>query len=115
MAKMTPEQMEQAAKSMAAAPQADLDASLNAIKSMASVQNSAKDPILIDAMFKAAEYMSRPPTGGVTFRAFASVGPVAALRGDRDTDLSEAELKECWQAGTRGSPRADRNAFERVW
>jgi len=115
MASMSPEQMEQAAKAMAAAPQAELDASLDAIKSVASVQNSAKDPALIDAMFKAAEYMSRPPTGGVTFRAFASAGPVAALRGARETDLSESELQECWQAGTLGAPRADRAAFERAW
>jgi hypothetical protein len=116
MARMSPEQMEEAASKIASAPASELDGAVGAIKDLASVQNSAKDPALLDAMFKAAEYMSRPPTGVVTYRAFSLLGPIAALRGDLETDLSEDELKECWQAGVvPATARADRRAFERVW
>ncbi len=58
---------------------------------------------------------SRPPTGGVTFRAFKTLAPITALMGDRDSDLSFAELKECWENGCLGADRVDRGGFLRVW
>lgn len=74
----------------------DVDAAVDAVKKNASVAGSSSDPVLIDAMFKAAEYMSRPPSGGVSFRAFKTLGPIATLLGPRESDLSVEELNECW-------------------
>mmetsp|Transcript_5089 Transcript_5089/g.7782 ORF Transcript_5089/g.7782 Transcript_5089/m.7782 type:complete len:404 (-) Transcript_5089:193-1404(-) len=73
------------------------------------------DPIVLDKMFAVAELMSQPPTGGVTFSAFASLPPITLLSGDRDVDLSKKELKECWADGSLGASRLDRIGFERVW
>merc|ERR1719253_2286218 len=79
------------------------------------VAKSAADPNVVDAMFRVGELMSRPPSGGVTFQAFATLPPVAVLSGEREQDLSRAELAECWADGAHGAARADRAAFGRVW
>ena len=34
---------------------------------------------------------------------------------DRDEDLSEAELRECWADGSLGTTRVEREGFGRVW
>jgi len=73
------------------------------------------DPVVLDKMFAVAELMSQPPSGDVTFDAFASLPPVTLLSGPRDIDLSSKELKECWATGSLGATRVDRAGFERVW
>jgi len=74
------------------------------------------DAEVLDAMFKTAELMSTPPSGGVTFAGFSCIPPIALLV-DEDTekDLSKKELGECWADGSLGSTRVDRKGFERVW
>ena len=37
------------------------------------------------------------------------------LLGTRDSDLSDAELQECWDAGAVGASRVGREAFGKVW
>jgi len=76
---------------------------------------SAEDPDVLDAMYRCAEFMSAPPTGKVTFKAFATLPPVVALGGTSDEDLSPRELRECWEDASLGSTRVDRVGFERVW
>jgi len=76
---------------------------------------SAEDPDVLDAMYRCAEFMSSPPTGQVTFRAFATLPPVVALGGTSDEDLNPRELRECWEDASLGSTRVDRVGFERVW
>jgi hypothetical protein len=77
---------------------------------------SSSDSKVIDAMFQVAEYMSDPPTkGGVTFSGFLSLPIIQLLSGDREFDLSPAELRECWADGSLGATRVDRTGFERVW
>ena len=66
-------------------------------------------------MYKVAEFMSQPPTGKVTFRAFASLPVITSLSGSSEEDLSTRELKECWEDGSLGATRVDRAGFERVW
>lgn len=73
------------------------------------------DPQVLDSMFRVAELMSEPPEGGVTFPAFATVPPIALLTGTADDDISKKELTECWNKGSLGATRVDRNGFERVW
>ena len=76
---------------------------------------SSSDPNVINAMYKVAELMSKPLNGGVTFQSFSSLPPITALSGDREQDLSQSELAECWSDGSLGSTRVDRAGFERVW
>jgi len=76
---------------------------------------SSSDPNVINAMYKVAELMSKPSNGGVTFQSFSSLPPITALSGDREQDLSQSELAECWSDGSLGSSRVDRAGFERVW
>ena len=73
MAKMSPQDMAAAAKSMAASSPEVVDRVVDNVRAAVrpSGDMTAKDPALIDAMYVAAEYMSQPPTGGVTFRALA--------------------------------------------
>ena len=66
-------------------------------------------------MFKVAELLSEPPTGGCTFAGFAAVPIIQLLKGDREMDLSPSELRECWADGSLGATRLDRSGFERVW
>eukprot|EP00977_Amphora_coffeiformis_P022271 scaffold10721_cov164-Amphora_coffeaeformis.AAC.1 len=78
------------------------------------------NPAVLDAMYKVGEYMSEPPEkGGVTFTAFSTLPPIAVLSAkstNEDEDsLTAAELKECWNTGSLGATRVDRNGFERVW
>lgn len=79
------------------------------------VAGSSSDPNVIDAMYKIGEMMSQPPSGKVTFQAFASLPPITTLSGDREQDLSKIELAECWADGSMGASRVDRAGFERVW
>lgn len=76
---------------------------------------SSSDPNVIDAMYRVGEMMSQPPSGQVTFQAFATLPPINTLSGEREQDLSKAELAECWADGSMGAVRVDRNGFERVW
>ncbi|KAL7553958.1 hypothetical protein ACHAWF_017320 [Thalassiosira exigua] len=76
---------------------------------------SSSDPNVINAMYRVAEMMSKPSTGGVTFQAFSTLPPITVLSGDREQDLSVQELAECWSDGSLGSARVDRDGFERVW
>ena len=75
----------------------------------------SNDPEVIDAMFKVAELMSNPPTGGVTLAAFRTLPVVSVLSGNAEQDLSPRELNECWASGSLGMTRVDRAGFERVW
>ncbi|KAG7366456.1 hypothetical protein IV203_029126 [Nitzschia inconspicua] len=85
-------------------------------KAMYTGPGSSSDSKVIDVMFQVAEFMSDPPTDrGVTFAGFSSLPIVQLLSGDREFDLSPAELKECWATGSLGATRLDRNGFERVW
>lgn len=101
-----------------------VDEAINAMKEAAPsssaipegvVPGSSSDPNVIDAMYRVGEMMSRPPTGKVTYAAFASLPPITSLSGDRDQDLSKQELAECWSDGSLGATRVDRAGFERVW
>merc|ERR1712238_247942 len=78
-------------------------------------QDNLDESTVIQRMFEVAEMMSRPPTGGVTLQAFATLPPISVLSGDRDEDLSEAELRECWADGSLGTTRVEREGFGRVW
>lgn len=120
MGKMSPEQMEQAAQSMKGVTPEVVDEAVSSIRSVtAQNKNTASDPALLDTMFKAAEYMCKPPTGGVNFRAFATLAPIAALVGERESDLTVGELEECWEAGSGYAKgvegRVDRAGFQKVW
>lgn len=124
MAGMSPEQMEAAGAQMATAGSdpALIDAAVAQVKAVTgSGTGKADDPALVEAMFTAAEYMSKPQSGGVTLRAFATLGPIAALVGTQETDLTSAELVECWEAavGKTGSDakaaRVDRKGFGVAW
>ncbi len=135
MKRMTPEQVDMAAKALSSIPADQLDqASQTVVESLQSqkvttasvvekntsvsntpLEGSAKDPNVMDAMFKVAEYMSKPPTGGVTFKAFATLPPITVLTGDAAEDLSPKELAGCWADGSLGATRVDRAGFERVW
>lgn len=71
---------------------------------------------VLDTMFQAAELMSDPPTGGVTFAGFCAVPPVSVLAaGNGEDDLSKKELTECWNKGSLGATRVDKAGFKRVW
>ena len=77
MASMTPEQMEAAAKAVTSLPEEEVDKAVTSIKSMAGgAKGSSKDVALVDAMFKSAEFISKPPSGGVTLRAFKTLAPI---------------------------------------
>ena len=84
-------------------------------KTQVPFEGSGEDPAVVDAMYKVAEFMSQPPTGKVTFKAFASLPVMVALSGTAEEDLSPRELKECWEDGSLGATRVDRAGFERVW
>lgn len=74
------------------------------------------DAEVLDTLYRTAEVMSSPPTGGVTFAGFSAIPPVALLVGnDKERDLSKEELRESWAEGSLGSTRVDRTGFERVW
>jgi len=79
------------------------------------VAGSSSDPDVIDAMYKCGELMSKPLTGKVTFQAFATLPPITVLSGDREQDLTQEELAECWSDGSSGASRVDRAGFEKVW
>ena len=136
MRRMTPDQVDMAAKALSSIPADQLDqASQTVVDSLKSeptittapvvekdtsasnltLERSAKDPNVLDAMFKVAEYMSKPPTGGVTFKAFATLPPINVLTGNAAEDLSPKELAGCWADGSLGATRVDRAGFERVW
>ena len=116
MKNMSPDQLEEAAKAVTSVPEEDMGKAVDAIADYtASARGSSQDPNVIDSMYKSGEFMSRPPSGGVTFRAFSTLAPIACLRGARESDLSEEELKECWAEGSRGAARVDRVGFGRVW
>lgn len=76
---------------------------------------SSVDSKVIDAMFQVAQYMSDATESGVTFAGFSSLPIIQLLSGDREFDLSRAELKECWANGSLGATRVDRTGFGRVW
>jgi hypothetical protein len=120
IAKMTPDQIQLAAKaaSTLAKDQIALDAEIISDKTQESTMTTvggSSDPNVIDSMFRVAELMSYPPTGGVTFYAFSTLPPITLLSGPRDEDLSKKELAECWADGSLGATRVDRQGFERVW
>ena len=92
----------------------DLDA-VQSSTTMPAGAKDANDPALLDAMYRSAEYMSQPPSGGVTFRAFATLGPIAAVTGPLESDMTPPELRECWEDGAMGASRVDRAGFGRVW
>jgi hypothetical protein len=83
--------------------------------SIATGAGTSSDPAVLDVMFSVAEFMSEPPTGGVALAGFSALPTVQLLSGERDEDLSVAELKECWASGSLGATRVDRAGFERVW
>jgi len=80
-------------------------------------------PEILDAMYRAAEIMSTPfesvgkeiAPSGVTYNGFVSIPPVSLLVGNGEDDMSRQELAECWNKGSLGSTRVDRNGYERVW
>jgi len=129
MAGMTTDELETMNKAMTEIPAADLDKAVDVLSQQqdqpkattattASVQSAAtlsSDPSAIDAMFRVGELLSDPPIGACSFAGFAAVPVIQLLRGDREMDLSESELKECWADGSLGATRVDRAGFERVW
>jgi len=114
MAAMSPDQVEQATKAMEELSSDQLEAAAEIIKEK-GMPGSAGDPMVIETMYRAAELMSRPPTGGVTLQGFKTLPPITVLSGNRDEDLSPRELAECWADGALGATRVDRSGFERVW
>lgn len=125
MAQMTPEALEKTSKAMGQIPEEQLDQAVDMLKEQQtqkyretaapSVGPSSNDKEVIDSMFKVAELMSEPATGGCTFAGFASLPVIQLLSGDREFDLSPSELRECWADGSLGAPRVDREGFVRVW
>lgn len=113
---MDAKDVEAAAKAMESLSPEQLDAAAEIIKEKGlPSQLLADEPLVIDTMYRTAELMSRPPTGGVTFQAFATLPPITVLGGTREEDLSAEELEECWTEGAKGEIRVDRAGFERVW
>jgi hypothetical protein len=118
MSQMSPEQVEQAAMAAKNLSAEQFEAATKVVTSYATQTGeagSSSDPNVIDNMFRVAELMSSPPTGGVTKLAFATLPPIVALSGDRQEDLSKKEFAECWADGSLGATRVDRQGFERVW
>jgi hypothetical protein len=142
LSKMTPKDLEAASKIMEQIPEEQLSAAVSAIKSdrskaavidatmtvvaddddreekvMDTGPGSSADGEVIDAMYRVAEYMSDPFSkgGGVTFAGFFSLPIIQLLSGDRESDLSPSEARECWADGSLGASRVDRVGFERVW
>ena len=112
MENLSPDMVDEAVKAMKQTSKASLKS--KSIPEGVS-PGSALDPNVIDAMYRIGEFMSQPPTGKVTFQAFATLPPVTTLSGDREQDLSRVELAECWADGSLGATRVDREGFERVW
>lgn len=113
---MDAKDVEAATKAMETLSPDQLDAAAEIIKERGlPTQLLADEPLVIDTMYRTAELMSRPPTGGVTFQAFATLPPITVLSGTREEDLSAEELEECWTEGAKGEIRVDRAGFERVW
>ena len=116
MARMDAKDVEAATKAMESLSPDQLDAAAKVISEQGvPSQLKADEPLVVDTMYRTAELMSRPPTGGVTFQAFATLPPITVLSGTREEDLSTAELEECWMEGSNGEIRVDRTGFERVW
>ena len=116
MASMNPKDVEAATKAMESLSPDQLDAAAEVLKEKGlPTQMEADEPLVINTMFRTAELMSKPPVGGVTFQAFATLPPITALSGNREEDLSDSELEECWVEGSKGQARVDRAGFERVW
>ncbi|KAL3945803.1 MAG: hypothetical protein SGBAC_000075 [Bacillariaceae sp.] len=125
MAQMTPEALEKTSKAMGQIPEEQLDQAVDILKEQQaqksqetaapSVGPTSNDKEVIDSMFKVAELMSEPATGGCTFAGFASLPVIQLLSGDREFDLSPSELRECWADGSLGVSRVDREGFVRVW
>lgn len=114
MSAMSPDQVDQATKAMEDLSSEQLEAAAEIIKEK-GLPGSAGDPMVIETMFRTAEIMSKPPTGGVTLAGFVTLPPITVLSGDREEDLSAMELAECWADGSLGATRVDRGGFERVW
>jgi len=127
---MTPEDVEAANNVVKNIPKEQMDIAVETIRTeqsstdaidiqseaeMVTGPGSSSDNEVIDAMFKVAQFMSEPPTDGVTFTGFYSLPVIQLLLGDREFDLSISELKECWAGGSLGATRVDRVGFERVW
>lgn len=110
IANLSPEDLAKASTSAELTPE-QLEVAAESLSKMATSQ----DPAVVETMFRVAEYMSQPPTGGVTFQAFATLPPITVLSGTSEEDLSKQELAECWAAGSLGATRVDRQGFERVW
>lgn len=72
-------------------------------------------PETLDAMFRVAQIMSVGEGDGITFQAFVTLPPIALLSGTGEDDLSKKELSDCWNKGSLGASRVDREGFERVW
>jgi hypothetical protein len=143
MKTMTPDELEKTSKVMSSIPREQIDAAVDIMTKDQIAQKSSltpidaevddddddessaiiiatgpgtsSDPNVVDAMFQVAELLSDPPTSGCTFAGFASVPVIQLLSGDRDQDLSMAELKECWANGSLGGSRVNREGFGRVW
>ena len=138
MKTMTPDQLDETGKAMKSIPKEQIDAAVDVLKEtqakgrvieaeveddddgeepkvMETGPGSSSDPEVVDTMFRVAELLSDPPSGGCTFAGFASLPVIELMSGDREADLSPKELKECWADGSLGSTRVDRVGFERVW
>lgn len=116
MSSMDSKDVEAATKAMENLSPEQIDAAAELIKEQGlPTQMAADEPLVLDTMYRTAEMMTRPPTGGVSLQAFATLPPISVLSGTRDEDLSQEELEECWAEGTQGKLRADRAAFEQVW
>lgn len=125
MAQMTPEALEKTSKAMGQIPEEQLDQAVDILKEKQAQQSqetpapsvgpTSNDKEVIDSMFKVAELMSEPATGGCSFAGFASLPVIQLLSGDREFDLSPSELRECWADGSLGASRVDREGFVRVW
>ena len=80
---MTPESLEEASKAMGQIPQDKLNEAVKMMREqqtqnseemvVPSVGPKSDDKEVVDSMFKVAELMSEPATGGCTFAGFASL------------------------------------------
>jgi hypothetical protein len=109
-------QMEEAVRQIATAPKEVIDSAVDTIKqTTAASLGRADDPNVIDAFYRIAELMSLPPTGGVTFSAFKDLWPFERLYGEREDDLTRAEVQDCWAEGAKGNTRVNRAGFDKAW
>jgi hypothetical protein len=127
MAKMSPEQMQEASdlaqKQMEQMAPDDLERMADSaiagaggpVVDVDMSARNARDEPLVDALFVVGSAMSKQ-AGAVTLEAFKKLPPIVSLQGDLPDDLSDAEIADAWaEAGLAIDAAADKTAFTRAW